>query len=363
VISFAWPLALLGLLVVPALLGLYIRALRRRRRRAVRYSSVALIRAANPPRAGWRRHVPVALLLAALASLGLGAGRPQVGVDVPLAQSSIMVAVDVSGSMCSTDVAPNRLTAAQNAVRDFVAAQDSDTRIGLVIFSGFAQVAVAPTTDRDPVLHAIDAVTTGRGTAIGAAILKSVDAIAEIDPAVRPSSSGPDGATVLPTGPPRAPGSYVPEIVVLLTDGANTEGVEPLDAAKVAADRGVRVYPIGFGTRNPSSLVCTAAQLGGRNYDGFGGGPRYGGVTGGGGGARNYLVVDEPTLRKVADTTGGQYFAAGDADRLQAVLKDLPHTVATQHRDIEVTAGLAALAALLVLAAAWAAARWTPFPS
>jgi Ca-activated chloride channel homolog len=365
VISFAWPLALLALLVVPALLALYVRELRRRRRRAVRFSSVALIRAANPPRVGWRRHVPVALLLAALAALGLAAARPQVGVDVPLAQSSIMVAVDVSGSMCSTDVAPNRLTAAQNAVRDFVAAQDSDTRVGLVIFSGFAQVAVAPTTDREPVLRAIDAATTGRGTAIGAAILKSVDAIAEIDPAVQPTagsiSTGPGGAVTVPTGPPRAPGSYVPEIVVLLTDGANTEGVEPVDAARVAAAQGVRVYPIGFGTRNPASLVCTAAQLGGRNYDGFGAGPSY--LGGGGGGARNYLVVDEPTLRKVADITGGQYFAAGDADRLQTVLKDLPHAVATQHRDVEVTAGLAALAALLLLGTGWAAARWTPFPS
>jgi Ca-activated chloride channel family protein len=352
--GFQWPLALTALLVVPLLAAGYVWQLRRRRRRAVRYSSVALLRAAAPPRSAWRRHLPVALLLAALAALGLAAARPRVPMDVPVSESALILALDVSGSMCATDVPPNRLTAAQAAVREFVRTQDSRTSIGLVLFSGFAQVAVAPTTDREPLLRAIDSITTGRGTTIGAAILKSVDAIAEINPDVAPADpNAPAGLTP----PRRPPGGYAPEIVVLLTDGANTRGIGPVEAAGLAAERGVRVYPIGFGTRNPTSMVCTAAQLGGRGVE-YGGG--FGGSGRGGG---NFLVADERTLRQVADITGGEYFAAGDAGRLQDVLKDLPRTVATQHREVEVSVWLVGLAALLLLSGLWAAARWTAFPT
>ena len=352
--SFTWPLALLALLAVPLLAGAYVWQLRLKRRRAVRYSSVALIRAAAPRRAAWKRHVPVALLLAALAALGLAAARPRLSVDVPVSEAAMILALDVSGSMCATDVEPNRLTAAQTAVRDFVQAQDGDTRIGLVLFAGFAQVAVAPTTDRGALLQAIDTLTTGRGTTIGAAILKSVDAIAEINPDVAPADPG---GPAPGSPPPRPAGGYAPEIVVLLTDGANTRGIEPVDAAQIAAQRGVRVYPIGFGTRNPTSMVCTAAQLGGRGFEGRGG------YVGGALGGRNYLVADEATLQQVADVTGGQYFAAADADRLQRVLADLPRTVQTQHRDVEVSVWLAGLAALLLLGSMGAAARWTAFPA
>jgi Ca-activated chloride channel family protein len=283
-------------------------------------------------------------------------------MDVPISDSTIILALDVSGSMCSTDVTPNRLTAAETAVREFVKNQDDNTRIGLVVFSGFAQVTVAPTTEREALLRSIDGLTTGRGTAIGAAVLKSVDAIAEIDPEVAPSDP------VVTTGDPnapgpraRAPGSYAPEIVVLLTDGANTTGVEPVDAAKSAAERGVRVYPIGFGTRNPASMVCSAAQLGGRGFESYGGAspPVVGGGGYGGASARSYLVADEGTLKEVANLTGGQYFAAADAGRLQDVLTDLPRTIATQQRDVEVSVVPVALAAALMLGALWAAGRWS----
>jgi Ca-activated chloride channel family protein len=350
-VGVTWPLALLSLLVLPLLVAAYVRQIRRRRRRAVRYSSVALIRAAGPPRSAWRRHVAFALLLGALAALGVAAARPHVRATLPVAGSAVILALDVSGSMCATDVEPNRLTAAQAAMRTFVEDQDSATSVGLVLFSGFAQVAVAPTTEREPLLRAIDGLTTARGTAIGSAILKSVDAIAEIDPEVAPASVG--GAP-----PARTPGTYAPEIVVLLTDGANTRGVEPVAAARTAADRGVRVYPIGFGTRTPTSLVCTAAQLGGRGVDAFGGGG-----AGRGGGGRNFLVADDETLREVATLTGGEYFAADDADRLQDVLEDLPSRVATQARDVEVSVGLVGLAVALLLSSVWAAARWTAFPT
>ena len=367
------PYALLGLLAVPLLLGIHLWQLRRRRRQAVSYSSVALLRTALPRQRLWRRHVPLALVLGALALLSVAASRPQVRAQVPIVSSAVILAVDVSGSMCSTDVSPNRLAAAQEAVRTFIDSQDDRTRIGLVVFSGFAQVAVAPTTDHAELQAAVDGLTTGRGTTIGAAILKSIDTIAEINPDVAPSDSsalgagggtpgGPDTAPDEPVTPPPGgsggSGEKAPEIIVLLTDGANTRGITPEDAAVQAAERGVRVYPIGFGTTEPTQMVCTREQLGGGLFDGPGGG------FGGGGGfgpGRNFLVVDEEALQTVADTTGGEYFKAEDADQLQSVLTDLPKHVDVQERDVEISFGFAALAAVALLLGLWLAGRWRPF--
>ena len=360
--SFALPYALLGLLAVPLLVAAYLWQLRRRRRTAVQFSNVALIRAVLPRQRMWRRHVPLALVLASLALLGLAAGRPQVRAQVPISSSAVILAVDVSGSMCATDVAPNRLAAAQEAVRDFIDGQDDRTRIGLVVFSGFAQVAVAPTTNHDDLLHAVDGLTTGRGTTIGAAILKSIDAIAEINPDVAPADSGDTGTGDGPADPTPTPAPQTtktaPEIVVLLTDGANTRGVTPEEAAVQAAARGVRVYPIGFGTTEPTRMVCTSDQLGGGLFDappgGFGGGI--------GPGGRNFLVVDEGALQTVARTTGGEYFKASDAGQLQGVLKDLPQHVDVQQRNVEVSVAFAGLAALLLLLGLALAGRWTAHP-
>jgi Ca-activated chloride channel family protein len=160
------------------------------------------------------------------------------------------------------------------------------------------------------------------------------------------------------SGQPRTEDSFAPEIVVLLTDGANTSGIAPQEAAELAAAQGVRVYPIGFGTTNPTTLVCTADQLGGDRFDRFrAGGP------GPGLGRRNFLIADEGTLREVAETTGGEYFAASDARGLQQVLIDLPRQVQVQQRDVEVSVGLVGFAVLSLLGAAWAAVRWTAFPT
>ena len=371
--SFAIPYALVALVAVPLLVAAYLWQLRRRRRDAVAFSSVALIRAALPRQRMWRRHVPIALVLAALAALGMAAARPQVQAQVSTSSSAVILAVDVSGSMCATDVSPNRLAAAQDAVRSFIDQQDNRTRIGLVVFSGFAQVAVAPTTDHDELNRAVDGLTTGRGTTIGAAILKSIDAIAEINPDVAPSDTSAAGpAPGLPDGQPGSPGTpdnpapapapedtaTAPEIVVLLTDGANTRGVTPEDAAEQAAARGVRVYPIGFGTTEPTQMVCTREQLGGGLYDAPGQG-----LSGIGPGGRNFLVVDEAALRTVADTTGGEYFTASDADQLQGVLKDLPKHVVTQEQPVDVSVAFAALAGLLLLGGLWFGGRWRTNPS
>jgi Ca-activated chloride channel family protein len=350
--SLTWPWALTALLAFPALLAFRWWTRRRRRRDAVRVSSVALIRAALPGPSPWRRRIPIWLFAAGLVVLGTGAARPQASLPVPANAASILLAIDVSGSMCSTDVAPNRLTAAQQAAREFIRAQDDEARIGLVTFSGIAGLLVEPTTDKDELLAAIDTLRTARGTAIGLAILASVDAIAEINADVAPTGVE-LGDTAAPT--PRAE-TFEPDTIVILTDGRNTHGVEPVTAAAEAAARRLRVYTIGFGTAAPSPLVCTRDQISGDDFL-FRGDPQ--GPPGGWGGGRGrFQQIDEETLTAVADLTGGEYFQAEDAEALSGVLLDLPNPVRYQRQDVEVTVWFALAGALLVLAAVGLAQWW-----
>jgi Ca-activated chloride channel family protein len=217
-------------------------------------------------------------------------------------------------------------------VREFIDDQPTGTRIGLIAFAGYAEMIAAPTTDKDQLRAAVDGLTTGRGTAIGSAILRSVDAIAAINPSVKPI--GPDEVPVpaqdeqtmplpAPTNvqPPTA--APIPDIVVLLTDGANTRGVRPMDAAKAAGDRGIRVFSIGFGTSEPTRMVCTREQLG---ADAFTDDLPYGR-----GDVAQFLVVDDATMKAVATATGGTYSPASDRAELQSVLAKLPP--ADRHRD------------------------------
>ncbi len=368
--SFASPFALLGLLLVPLLLGGYLWQLRRKRKNAVRFSSVALIRQAIPRRSRWHRHVPPALFLAAIAALMIGAARPEISRDISINKTSIILTLDVSGSMCATDVTPNRLTAAQNAAKQFVQNQVAGTRIGIIAFSNFAQLVVPPTRDKEALTRAIDGLTTSRGTVIGAAMLQAIDAIASIDPSVPPvdadvaAQANEGGRDENDTSPPPvatpAPvpsQGYVPNIVVLLTDGANTRGISPVDAAKQAADRRVRVYTIGFGTENPTAMVCSAAQLGAGGFDGGPGGGAGGGGFGGSG-RRNFLVRDEATLKAVAAATGGTYYAAEDADQLRDVFAQLPSDIQNQHEEHEISVWFVLAGAVLVLGALGLSLRW-----
>jgi Ca-activated chloride channel homolog len=382
--NFAWPLALLSLLAVPLLLGAYVLQMRRKRKSAVVFSNIALIKAAMPARAAWKRHIPVALFLLGLTGLGFATARPQANLRVPLGRTTIMLALDVSRSMCSTDVEPNRMSVAQDAARAFVKDQPKGTRIGLVVFAGFAQLVVPPTSEREQLTSAIDGLTTVRGTAIGAATLKSIDAIAAINPDVPPIASdiastaefgsrfdngnfdpndpfGVDSAPPPPEKAPVPPNGYVPDIVVLLTDGANTRGIEPLEAAKQAAARRVRVYTIGFGTNEPTDMVCTPQQLGADGFgDGFanGRGNDFGAGRDGAQTRRRILSIDEPTLRGVANLTGGEFYKAEDAAQLSKVFRELPRQVSLQQRDVEISVGFVIAAALLMLSAMVLSLRW-----
>ena len=354
--SLSWPWALLALLVVPLLLAARWWMNRRRKRSAVTVSSVALIRAALPGRSSWKRRVPVWLFLAGLLVLGAAITRPQATVEVPSNNTSILLAIDVSGSMCSTDVQPNRLTVAIDAARKFVKAQRDGTRIGLVAFSGIAGLLVAPTTDKDKLLDAIDTLRTARGTAIGQAILTSIDAIAEHNPNV--AKTGVDlGDTAQ-----NAQGEYQPDTIVVLTDGSNTTGVDPVTAAQQAAARRVRVFTIGFGTTEPAPMVCTADQVSGDQF-GMGRGGFQGGGFGGRGGGRGVQEIDEDALQQVADTTGGRYFRAQDADQLVGVLNDLPKEIGLHKQKTEVTVWFVLAGVLLAFAGVFLSMWWNRGPA
>ncbi len=360
--SLLWPGALALLLLVPALVAAYAWSQRRGSRPALRYSSLSLVREALPGSSRVRRHLPFALFAAALASLLLGMSRPVVIVSVPSSQTTILLTIDVSGSMCTPDIQPNRLLAAEAAAARFIETQGPNTLIGIVAFGGFAEIVQAPTTDRDLLLAAIRSLTTGRRTAIGSGLLRAIDAIALIDPNVAPSRTG-TSTTVPPT--PVLPGAYVPDIIVLLTDGASNSGPLPVDAAQQAVDRGIRVYTIGFGTANAGGLPanCSPGFVG--REPNASGAPVPGGGFGGGGtqGGGNFRRgIDEVTLKQVADLTGGEYYPAESAGELQAVFDKLPTYLIVKHETQELTVLMVALATLLIATSLALAQAWRPLP-
>lgn len=361
--TFLWPSLFLLLLLIPLLVAVYLWMLRRKRKYAVRFASLSLIREALPRRSRWRQHLPFALFLLGLAGLIVAMTRPQAVVEVPLSRTSIILALDVSRSMCATDVDPNRLTVAQDAARAFIEDQSDGTQIGIVAFAGFAELVVPPTTDKDELINAIDSFSTSIGTVIGNATLKAIDAIAAVNPDVLPS--GVDLSEEIDRDSVWNSGDYVPDIIVLLTDGAASGGVDPIQAAAQAADRRVRVYTIGFGTTNPGAMVCSRSQLGSDIFGNqFGGGGFGGGGFGGGfgGGIRQFLLIDEPTLQEIADTTGGEYYRAEDAEQLLEVFLDLPTQIVLQEEYLEISVFFAALGALLATLAVGLSLWWNRYP-
>lgn len=342
--NLLWPGFLLLLGLIPIIIGIYIWILRRRRRYAVRYSSLSLVRAALPKKSSWRRHLPVALFLLGLASLVVALGRPVATVVLPSGQATIVLAMDISGSMCSTDIEPNRLIAAEEAALEFIQNQHSNTQIGVVVFAGFAEIIQPPTRDQDALENAIRGLDVARRTAIGSGILRSLDAIAEVDESIPPSDFG---SFSTETVNPVPPGTYAPHIIVLLTDGASNAGPWPLDAAQQAADRGVRVYTIGFGTNEGAPFAfCDNWFFSGGGFGGGGGGFRRG--------------IDEETLIEIAEVTGGEYYQATSASELDEVFKSLPTYLITKRESMEITFAFTALGAILAGAAILLSMLWNP---
>ena len=309
------------LVAVAALAVAYVVLQRRRSKYAVRFTNLKLLDRVAPARPQWRRHVPAGLFLAMLALLVVGFARPQSEVRVPRERATVLVAVDVSRSMLATDVDPDRLTAAKTAAREFVADLPEEFNVGLVGFAGTASVFVPPVTDRAAVEAGIDRLsegTAGRaGTAIGDAIATSLEAIRTLD-----AEAGED---------------VPPARVVVLSDGANTAGQDPAEAAARATELGVPVDAISFGTEN--------GTIGGS-------------AAGGGGGGSQPVPVDGQTLQAVADATGGNYFAAGSAEELRSAYADIGSSVGYETETQDVSARFIGFGLLFAALAALASMFW-----
>ena len=332
--SFLWPHYLWltpGLLLLPAA---YMWLLRRRHKQAVRYSNLGIARAATAGR-NWRRHLPPALLFVACAALLVAAARPVARVPLPWARTTIILAIDVSLSMRVNDVKPTRMEAAQEAAKGFLKDLPRDIEVGLVTFAGSSQVAQRMTLDREALVAAIDAFQMQIGTAVGNAIVVS---LAELFPdhgldvgdmtfgARKQARSLDDKGKPPPREiTPVAPGSYKSAAIILLTDGRRTTGVDTLAAAKLAADRGVRIDVVGLGTVDGAAATPEGLPI--------------------------YMQLDEPTLREVARMTAGEYHHAGSAEKLRSVYENLGSRLQVQTRETEVTA-LFALGAVLLIALA-----------
>jgi Ca-activated chloride channel family protein len=350
--DWLWPDLLLSLALIP--LAVLLHAWVLRRRFTVRYSSLFLIKEGMPHSSWLRRHLPFTLFLGALLGLVIALGRPITPVNLLSGRTTIILTLDISRSMCMRDIPPTRLDAAKGAALSFVQGPVLGTQVGLVAFAGFAELAQPPTTNVTLLEGAIENLTTSTETAIGSAILRALDAIAEVDERVAPSQEMITLSSSLATtpSPQSAAEEYVPHIIVLLTDGASNTGPPPLSAAQQAVQRGVRIYTIGFGTTRNSVMDC-GTGLADNTYlspglESYSGGGNFG------------SEVDEATLKQIAKMTGGKFYAATSAGELQMVFQDLHSFIAATNQTTEISVYFAALGAILAMTALILSLFWHP---
>jgi Ca-activated chloride channel family protein len=343
---FLWSDALWLLLLVPLSIGIYVYALRRRKKVALRYASLALVRDALGPGQWLRRHLPPILFVLALALALLGIARPSAVFTLPNEHQTIVLAMDVSRSMRATDIAPSRIVAAQNAVKAFVAELPPNVRVGIVTFADTAAVVQSPTENREDLIAAVDRFQLQRQTAIGSGLLMALtvllpDSGIDLEEVAFDSAfSQRAGRTPLAGGEraarkdfkPVPPGSYTAGAVVLMSDGRRTTGPDPLKAAKMAAERGVRVHTIGFGAEGGGQ-----ADLDGMSI---------------------FMRFDEQALKAIAGITEGQYSHASSSEALQKVYKELTSKIVLERKETELSAFFGAAGALFALMAAILSLLW-----
>ncbi len=343
-IHFLWPQFLWIMLLLPLLVLAYIWLLKRKKKNALRYASLSIIKEAMGPGQSMRRHIPPALFFLSIAAMLFAASRPLAVITLPSQQETIMLAMDVSGSMRATDVQPSRIVAAQNAAKAFLTELPRDVKVGIVAFAGSAQVAQIPTVNREDLVSAIDRFQLQRGTAIGNGIVMSLATLfpnAGID--LQQMGYGRDRlrGQSIDAGAAKpekkeftqvAPGSYSSAAIILLTDGQRTTGVDSLEAAKLAADRGVRIYTVGIGTVDGETI----------GFEGW----------------SMRVRLDEETLKKIALQTQAEYFYAGTAADLKKVYEKLGSRLMVEKKETEISGLLALLAAVLALSAAGLSLWW-----
>jgi Ca-activated chloride channel homolog len=338
-VTFMWPQFLWLLLAIPLLVLVYVWLLRRKKKLALRYASLSIVKEAMGAGMHWRRHVPPALFLLAISAMLFAASRPFAVISLPSTQETIILAMDVSGSMRATDVKPNRLVASQEAAKAFLAELPRNVRVGIVAFAGTASVVQPPT-----LITAIDKFQLQRATAIGSAIVVSLSEIFPdegIDLAAMTYGNGRQRGIsidqVKPKNPkkeftPVPPGSYNSAAIILLTDGQRTTGVDTLEAAKMAAEHGVRIYTVGVGTVEGETI----------GFEGW----------------SMRVRLDEPTLKSVAQQTQAEYFYAGTAESLKKVYEKLSSRLTVEKKETEISGLLALLASILALTSAALSLFW-----
>jgi Ca-activated chloride channel family protein len=343
--AWLWPDLLLLLGLIPLIVAIYIWNLQRRHRFAVHYSSLSLVEKAHSQSSFLRRHLPFILFISALTSLVIATARPIIPKEGLSGWTTIILTLDISRSMCMQDIKPNRLEVARGTALSFIQHPVLGTQVGIVAFAGFAALAQEPTTDLERLENTINNLTTGTETAIGSAILQSLDAIAEVDKRVAPSEE----IDIPPGASPEQPDlqkskreGYVPHIIVLLTDGASNTGPSPLIAAQQAVERGVRIYSIGFGTTDAAIIDCWNLFLADS--------PSSPGLESQVGGGSSGNEPDHETLRQIAEMTGGEFYSATSAAELQMVFQKLHNNIALSNQTIEISAYFAAIGALLATA-------------
>jgi len=308
-VSFAAPAALVALMLLPLAAGFYLLLERRRRRDSERFANPALVPNLVHKRPGWRRHAPVALMLAALAALMLGLARPHAAVSVPREEATIVLAIDTSRSMVATDVKPTRLAAAQKAIRTFAKKVPKQYRLGMVSFGDVAYVVAPATTNREVLEAALSALRPGEGTALGDGIARSIQ---------------------LARGARAKDGERPPAAILVLSDGAQTQGVlQPLQAARRAQRLRIPVYTVALGTDQGVVEV-----------------PYPGDVV-----QRVTVPPDPATLRQIAAQTRGRFYAAPDGASLDAVYEELGSRIGRTTEERELTAAFAGAGAALLLTA------------
>jgi Ca-activated chloride channel family protein len=310
--SFIWPFMLFSLVLIPLFVFVYLRMQRRRRQLAVNYSDFGLPQAAKGRQPGLRRHIPVAFFLAGLTILAIALARPQAVVALPKQEGTVILAFDVSGSMAADDMKPTRMDAAKAAARDFVKKQPLFVQTGVVAFSDNGLSVQVPTNDPSAVLAAIDRLAPQTGTSVGQGILASLNAIAVGSSGGLPSEIYSNLLlTPTPTPTPVPHGTYTPAVIILLSDGENNENPNPLAAAQNAADRGVRIYTVGIGSPNGTTVHINGFSL--------------------------HTQLDEPTLRQISQITGGSYFNAQSEQDLLKIYDHLDTQLVNKPEKTELT--------------------------
>jgi len=319
--SFIWPLMLGWLVLIPLFVLVYLRMQQQRRRLVAQYGNLGIGSAAASRRPGARRHIPPALFLVALTILIVALGRPQTVVSLPRLEGTVMLAFDVSGSMAADDLKPTRMEAAKAAARDFVSRQPATVQIGVVSFSEGGFATQPPTNDQTAILAAINRLTVQRGTSLARGIEASLKVI-DVGSSQAQLSLSDRTATPAPTPTPVPRGTYTSSVIVLLTDGENTQSPDPLVAAQLAADRGVRIYTVGVGSAAGAILRLEGFSVRSR--------------------------LDEQTLQQIAQLTGGAYHNAENEAELRTIYDNLNPRLVVKPQKTEVTA-LFAGAGMIVL--------------